>query len=68
MSDGTRRADIKPGMLVSIILKKDQRTGNRTEGIVRAILTSAPTHTRGIKVKLTDGQVGRVVEIIADED
>jgi uncharacterized repeat protein (TIGR03833 family) len=66
--DGTRRADIKPGMLVAIILKKDQRSGTLTEGIVQAILTSAPTHTRGIKVKLTDGQVGRVQEIIPEED
>ncbi|MFN8393896.1 MAG: YwbE family protein [Bacteroidia bacterium] len=66
--DGTRRADIKPGMLVNIILKKDQRTGKLTEGIVKAILTSAPVHTRGIKVKLTDGQVGRVAEIIPEED
>ena len=68
MSDGTRRADIKPGMLVAIILKKDQRSGTLTEGIVRAILTSAPTHTRGIKVKLDDGQVGRVQQIIPEED
>jgi uncharacterized repeat protein (TIGR03833 family) len=68
MSDGTRRADIKPGMLVAIILKKDQRSGKLTEGIVRAILTSAPTHTRGIKVKLDDGQVGRVQAIIPEED
>jgi uncharacterized repeat protein (TIGR03833 family) len=66
--DGTRRADIKPGMLVAIVLKKDQRSGELTEGIVRQILTSAPTHSRGIKVKLTDGQVGRVKEIIPDED
>lgn len=66
--DGTRRADIKPGMLVNIILKKDQRTGKLTEGIVKAILTSAPVHTRGIKVKLTDGQVGRVAEILPEED
>lgn len=66
--DGTRRADIKPGMLVAIILKKDQRSGTLTEGIVRSILTSAPTHTRGIKVKLTDGQVGRVQQIIPEDD
>ena len=68
MSDPTLRADIKPGMLVNIILKKDQRSGTLTEGIVRAILTSAPTHSRGIKVKLTDGQVGRVHEIIPEDD
>lgn len=66
--DGTKRADIKPGMLVAIILKKDQRSGNLTEGIVRSILTSAPIHSRGIKVKLTDGQVGRVAQIIPEDD
>ena len=68
MKDGTRRADIKPGMLVNIVLKKDQTSGNLTEGIVRAILTSSPTHHHGIKVKLTDGQVGRVKEILDEED
>ncbi|MGJ1431342.1 YwbE family protein [Sphingobacterium spiritivorum] len=65
--DGTNRADIKPGILVNIILKKDQRTGTLTEGIVKDILTSSSYHSRGIKVRLTDGQVGRVAEII-DED
>lgn len=65
--NGTRRADIKIGMLVNVILKKDQRTGKLTEGIVKAILTSAPVHTRGIKVKLDDGQVGRVQEIIEED-
>jgi len=65
--DGTIRSDIKPGMLVNIILKKDQRTGVLTEGIVKDILTSAPKHHRGIKVRLQDGQIGRVQEII-DED
>lgn len=65
--NGTRRADLKPGMLVNIVLKKDQVTGKLTEGIVKAILTSAPTHPHGIKVKLTDGQVGRVKEIIEDD-
>ena len=66
--DGNTRANIKPGMLVNIILKKDQRTGELTEGIVKQILTSAPYHSRGIKVKLDDGQVGRVAEILPDED
>jgi uncharacterized repeat protein (TIGR03833 family) len=65
--NGTRRADIKIGMLVNVILKKDQASGRLTEGIVKAILTSAPTHTRGIKVKLADGQVGRVHEIIPED-
>ncbi len=66
--NGTRRADIKIGMLVNVILKMDQRTGKLTEGIVKAILTSAPVHTRGIKVKLDDGQVGRVFEILPEDD
>lgn len=61
--DGTRRADIKPGMRVSIVLKKDQRTGTLTHGIVKDILTSAPVHTRGIKVRLESGEVGRVKKI-----
>lgn len=67
MSDPNSRNNIKPGILVNIILKKDQRSGNLTEGIVKDILTSAPYHSRGIKVRLTDGQIGRVAEII-DED
>lgn len=65
--DGKNRKDIYPGLAVNIILKKDQRTGNLTEGIVANILTSAPYHSRGIKVRLEDGQVGRVAEIL-DED
>ncbi|MFZ4862996.1 YwbE family protein [Sphingobacterium sp. Mn56C] len=67
MSNGKTRADIKPGMLVNIVLKKDQRTGELTEGIVKDLLTSAPFHHRGIKVRLTDGQIGRVQEIIEDD-
>jgi uncharacterized repeat protein (TIGR03833 family) len=61
--DGKTRADIYPGVEVDIILKKDQRTGNRTRGIVKALLTSAPHHSRGIKVRLEDGQIGRVCEV-----
>ncbi len=67
MKDGKTRADVKPGMLVNIVLKKDQRTGNLTEGIVKDLLTSAAFHHRGIKVRLTDGQIGRVQEIIEDD-
>ncbi|HLO36914.1 MAG TPA: YwbE family protein [Lacibacter sp.] len=66
--EGTIRADIKPGMLVLIVLKKDQRTGALTEGIVKDLLTSAPKHHRGIKVRLEDGQIGRVQKIIGEED
>lgn len=65
--DGKNRKDIYPGLAVNIILKKDQRTGKLTEGIVANLLTSAPYHSRGIKVRLEDGQVGRVAEIL-DED
>jgi len=57
---GQNRKDIYPGFEVEIILKKDQRSGVRTKGVVQTILTSAAFHSRGIKVKLEDGQVGRV--------
>ncbi|MBN2126203.1 MAG: YwbE family protein [Deltaproteobacteria bacterium] len=60
MSDGTRRADIRPGLKVSIVLKQDQRTGKLTEGIVRDVLTRSATHPHGIKVRLESGLVGRV--------
>ncbi|MEE1884673.1 YwbE family protein [Pedobacter flavus] len=62
--NGQNRKDIYPGLLVEVILKRDQRTGVLTEGVVKAILTSAPFHSRGIKVKLEDGQVGRVANIL----
>ncbi|WP_026902884.1 YwbE family protein [Pedobacter glucosidilyticus] len=65
--DGTIRNNIKIGALVNIVLKKDQRTGTLTEGIVKRILTSAPKHHRGIKVMLDDGQVGRVQEILEED-
>jgi len=57
------RDDIYPGLEVDIILKKDQRSGRRTRGIVKDLLTSSAFHSRGIKVRLEDGQVGRVIEI-----
>jgi uncharacterized repeat protein (TIGR03833 family) len=65
--DGRRRDEIRPGMRVEIVLKKDQRTGKRTVGVIRDLLTSAAHHSRGIKVRLDDGQVGRVQAILADE-
>ena len=58
------RAQIRSGMRVRIVLKQDQPSGRLTEGIVRDILTSSPTHPHGIKVRLMDGQVGRVQEIV----
>ena len=57
--DGTKRADIKPGAAVCIVLKQDQRSGKLTEGIVKDILTKSPTHPHGIKVRLESGEVGR---------
>ena len=61
------RKDIRPGVKVAIVLKQDQRTGKRTEGVVKDILTNSQSHPHGIKVRLTDGQVGRVQEILIDE-
>lgn len=62
--NGQNRKDIYPGLEVDIILKKDQRNGKRTRGVVKNLLTSAAFHSRGIKVRLEDGQIGRVVAII----
>ncbi len=62
------RESIKLGMEVAVVLKKDQRTGKRTIGKVRWILTSKPFHSRGIKVMLDTRQVGRVQEIISDSE
>ena len=61
---GQNRSDIYPGLEVEIILKKDQRSGKRTRGVVKDLLTSAAYHSRGIKVRLEDGQIGRVAAIL----
>ena len=63
--DGNKRADIKSGAEVGIVLKKDQRTGNLTNGKVMDILTKSPTHPHGIKVRLESGEVGRVKKILS---
>ena len=60
---GTIRSNIKPGTDVAIVLKKDQKSGTLTYGTVKDILTKSPSHPHGIKVRLTDGQIGRVKEI-----
>ncbi len=65
--NGQNRKDIYPGLEVDIILKKDQRSGTLTRGIVERLLTSAAYHSRGIKVQLDDGQVGRVAFIVDEE-
>ena len=62
--DGTKREQIHPGSQVYIVLKKDQRSGTLTKGIVKDILTKSPVHHHGIKVRLEDGEIGRVKEII----
>jgi uncharacterized repeat protein (TIGR03833 family) len=58
------RVKIKPGQRVLIVLKKNQRSGKLTEGIVKDILTKSPTHPHGIKVRLESGEIGRVKEIL----
>ncbi len=62
--NGQNRSDIKQGLKVAIVLKKDQRSGRLTEGVVQDLLTNSAFHPHGIKVRLTDGQVGRVQEIL----
>ncbi|MCD4833996.1 MAG: YwbE family protein [Bacteroidales bacterium] len=62
--NGNNRSNIKQGMQVAIVLKKDQRTGKLTEGVVQDVLTKSATHPHGIKVRLTTGEVGRVKEIL----
>ncbi|MCM2464957.1 YwbE family protein [Methanoculleus oceani] len=62
--NGQNRAAIRPGMTVDIVLKRDQRIGKLTRGVVAEILTNSSFHPHGIKVRLRDGQVGRVQEIV----
>ena len=64
--NGTSRANIKPGLQVLIVLKKDQVSGKLTKGIVKDILTSSSNHPHGIKVRLAGGEVGRVKEIVIE--
>lgn len=66
--DGTTRANIKEGQLVNIVLKKHQSSGELTEGIISRILTKSPHHPHGIKVRLKSGEIGRVKEIIPEDD
>jgi uncharacterized repeat protein (TIGR03833 family) len=65
--DGRNRINIKQGIHVKIVLKQDQRSGKLTEGVVKDILTSSLNHPHGIKVRLENGMVGRVKEIIEEE-
>jgi uncharacterized repeat protein (TIGR03833 family) len=61
--DGKKRLNIKQGLKVRIVLKQDQKSGKLTEGVVKDILTNSSSHPHGIKVRLTNGDVGRVKEI-----
>jgi uncharacterized repeat protein (TIGR03833 family) len=62
--EGTRRADIRPGIDVLVELTEDKRTGRLTGGKVKEVLTTAPIHPHGIKVKLENGMIGRIKQII----
>lgn len=62
------RKNIRPGLKVAIVLKQDQRTGKRTVGVVKDLLTNAAHHPHGIKVRLADGQVGRVQEVLHQDE
>lgn len=64
--DGTERKFITPGVEVDIVLKKDQRSGVLTRGVVKDLLTSKAVHPRGIKVRLLGGEVGRVQKVYSD--
>jgi len=66
--EGTFRKNITPGLLVKIVQKQDQRSGELTVGVVQDILTKSPKHPHGIKVRLDTGEVGRVKIILEDED
>jgi uncharacterized repeat protein (TIGR03833 family) len=61
---GSERKDIKPGLVVDIVLKQDQQSGKTTRGVVKDILTKSARHPHGIKVRLVSGEVGRVKEIL----
>jgi uncharacterized repeat protein (TIGR03833 family) len=65
VKDGRSRASVRPGSEVDIVQKEDQRSGKLTRGVVRDILTKSPYHPHGIKVRLSDGQVGRVKAVIS---
>lgn len=62
------RKNIRPGTKVAIVLKQDQRTGRETIGVVKDLLTNSSTHPHGIKVRLVDGQVGRVQKILSEAE
>ncbi|MBA2732916.1 MAG: YwbE family protein [Acidobacteria bacterium] len=62
--DGSERKNVRPGLTVNIVMKKDQRTERLTRGVVKDVLTKSPYHSHGIKVRLETGEVGRVKEVV----
>lgn len=66
--NGKNRKDIRAGIKVDVVLKQDQRTGKRTTGVVKDILTNSSSHPHGIKVRLQDGKVGRVQYIYPEDE
>lgn len=64
--NGQNRKDIYPGLAVAVVQKQDQRSGRLTEGVVARLLTKSAFHPHGIKVRLEDGTVGRVKEILEE--
>jgi uncharacterized repeat protein (TIGR03833 family) len=65
---GTQRAEIVPGLTVDVVLKADQPTGTLSRGVVKDVLTRSATHPHGIKVRLVDGRVGRVKQIVGERE
>ncbi|MFL6284977.1 MAG: YwbE family protein [Pyrinomonadaceae bacterium] len=65
--DGRERKDVRPGLTVDIVMKQDQRTGKLTRGVVKDVLTKSPHHPHGIKVRLETGEVGRVKEVVGED-
>jgi uncharacterized repeat protein (TIGR03833 family) len=64
--DGRERKDVRPGLTVDIVLKRDQRTGRLTRGVLKDVLTKSPYHPHGIKVRLETGEVGRVKAVLGE--
>ena len=64
---GREKKDVRPGLRVDIVLKQDQLTGRLTRGIVKDVLTKSSYHPHGIKVRLETGEVGRVKEVIGED-
>ncbi|HEX9915206.1 MAG TPA: YwbE family protein [Candidatus Bathyarchaeia archaeon] len=67
-TSGRTRTSVKRGAEVLVVMKQDQRTGKLTRGVVKDILTNSPTHPHGIKVRLTDGKVGRVQQVLPKKE